>query len=112
MARCWSVRPVWSGGGAVRDHFLFWLPLVVALFLSVVGSSSGESLTLISAAVVAALLVSMLHRNQQLLARASSQRAPSVTTPAEDERCRRGAFRRQSQPDAPGRPLPRAPQPA
>lgn len=33
----------------------------------------------------------------------------STVGPAADERCRRGVFRRQSNPDTPGRPRPRAP---
>jgi hypothetical protein len=36
----------------------------------------------------------------------------SPDAPARDEKCRRGSFRRQTQPGAPGRVLPRAPQPA
>jgi hypothetical protein len=35
---------------------------------------------------------------------------PSSDTPAREERCRRGVFRRQTSPDAPGRIRPRAPQ--
>lgn len=93
----------------MREHVLFWLSLAAALFLSADSTSSGESLTGVTAAVVAALLVSVLHRTR-LLAQASSHRTPSVAAPSADERCRRGAFRRQSQADAPGRPLPRAPQ--
>jgi len=93
----------------MRDHVLFWLTLLVALFLSLVGTSSGESLTLVSAAVAAAVLVSVVRKAHRLTL-ASSPPGPSFAVPAEDERCRRGAFRRQSQPDAPGRPLPRAPQ--
>ena len=39
-----------------------------------------------------------------------STRSPDA--PGPEERCRGGVFRRQTSPDAPGRVLPRAPQPA
>jgi hypothetical protein len=98
-------------GDAVRDHVLVWRSLATALVLAALDTSSSGSLATVTAAVAAALLVSMLHRTR-LLARASAHRTPSVAAPSADERCRRGSFRRQSQADAPGRPLPRAPQPA
>ena len=92
----------------MRDHIPFWLTLGAALFVSLLGVSSGEPLTLVSAAVAGALLLSLYrgHRRDS----SSSQRAGLVAAPHPEERCRRGAFRRQSQPDAPGRALPRAPQ--
>ena len=92
----------------MREHIPFWLTLGAALFVSLLGNSSGEPLSLVSAAVAGALLLALYRAHRRNYS--PSQRAGLVAATSPDERCRRGAFRRQTQPDAPGRPLPRAPQ--
>ena len=69
------------------------------------------SVTALSTALAVALAAGLLSRGCRADARALRVDV-SPDAPAPDERCRRGSFRRQSSPDAPGRVLPRAPQPA
>lgn len=69
------------------------------------------SVTALGTAAALALATGLLLRAPRtVLPVPRAVRAPGA--PAEDERCRRGSFRRQTSPDAPGRPRPRAPQAA
>ncbi len=66
----------------------------------------------IAGAAVAAVLIASLVRLAPHRDSSSSERQAAIDATMRDEHCRRGAFRRQTHPAAPGRPLPRAPQPA
>ena len=94
-----------------RYHLVMAVVLSVLLVALPVHESSG-SVTALTAALAVALTAGLLSRAPR-----SGRATPRVgdvspDAPARDERCRRGSFRRQSSPDAPGRSLPRAPQPA
>ncbi|KAA0019457.1 DUF6412 domain-containing protein [Antrihabitans cavernicola] len=84
---------------------LFALLPALAFLLAPI-SDGNVAATAIGAAVallVVAVVVTHGSRRELLALFTSS------TGPEHSERCLRGAFRRQSSPDAPGRPLPRAP---
>ncbi|WP_092806463.1 DUF6412 domain-containing protein [Rhodococcus globerulus] len=91
-------------GTATRSLLMLLLPFIAMLATPPLGSSGSAAVvgTAIAVFVVAALATSPRSELLQLFARSSSG-------PARDERCLRGSFRRQSSPDAPGRPQPRAP---
>lgn len=85
------------------------LALVLATFFVVVAPIALDNQAGLVAvgASVALLLVSAitLHRTRDVLVLV----VVGHTGPASDERCLRGSFRRQSNPDTDGRPRPRAP---
>jgi len=95
---------------ATRRTFALSVALSALLAVLPVDGSSG-SVSVLSAALAVAL-------SAGLLASARHVRLPALRgdvspdAPARDEKCRRGTFRRQSNPCAPGRVRPRAPQPA
>ncbi|MDI9914977.1 hypothetical protein B2J88_00255 [Rhodococcus sp. SRB_17] len=94
-----------QGASTVTRSLLLLLLPFIALLAAPPLSSSGSAAVLgtaIAVFVVAALSASPMYEALQL-------RAVSSQGPSGDERCLRGAFRRQSSPDAPGRPQPRAP---
>lgn len=93
-----------STGTVTRSLLLLLLPVIALLAVPPLGSSGSAAVlgTAIAVFVVAALATSSKYELLQLC-------AVSATGPSDDERCLRGAFRRQSSPDAPGRPQPRAP---
>lgn len=93
-----------STGTVTRSLLLLLLPFIALLAVPPLGSSGSAAVlgTAIAVFVVAALATSSKYELLQL-------RAVAATGPSDDERCLRGAFRRQSSPDAPGRPQPRAP---
>ncbi|MDI9898986.1 DUF6412 domain-containing protein [Rhodococcus sp. IEGM 1409] len=93
-----------STGTVTRSLLLLLLPFIALLAVPPLGSSGSAAVlgTAIAVFVVAALATSAKYELLQLC-------AVSATGPSDDERCLRGAFRRQSSPDAPGRPQPRAP---
>ncbi|MGW5384135.1 DUF6412 domain-containing protein [Nocardia sp. NPDC003963] len=100
MARIWSV--VARGVNLVQ---LMWVA-VLTLAMTVSVLSDGPT-AVVGAAVAVAVLLGLAEHGLR-----SGVRRParSATGPAHDERRLRGAFRRQSAPDTPGRPrLPRAP---
>lgn len=100
MARMWSV--VARGVNLVQ---LMWIA-VLALAMTVSLLSDGPTAVVGAAVAVAVLLGLADHGLRSGLHRP----AESATGPSRDERRLRGAFRRQSAPDTPGRPrLPRAP---
>lgn len=72
------------------------------------GPGSVGTLGAALALALAAGLLAPAHR-MSLIATGSTR---SPDAPGPEERCRGGVFRRQTSPDAPGRVLPRAPQPA
>lgn len=90
--------------GALLLSALFTALLVV---LPAVGPA--ESVSVLSATVVLALSAALLSR-AQADSRPALSASVSPDAPAQDERCRRGSFRRQSSPGVPGRVRPRAPQ--
>ena len=83
---------------------LRWLLLIALplLALSSVGDIHSSVVILGVVAIVAALALYTVGFDAVL-------RTAPTTGPSSDERCLRGSFRRQSSPDAPGRPQPRAP---
>jgi hypothetical protein len=85
--------------------------LVSALFATLPVDGSTGSVTALSAALTISLASAFLARAPRPT-RVPSRIEVSPDAPARDERCRRGSFRRQTSPAAPGRVLPRAPQPA
>ena len=95
---------------ATQRTFVLSVALSALLVVLPVDGSSG-SVTVLSTALALAL-------SSGLLARAPHVRLPafrldvSPDAPAREEKCRRGTFRRQSNPCARGRVRPRAPQPA
>lgn len=95
---------------AARWSLLLALLASTLLLVLPVHGSTG-SVTALSTALALALAARLLSR-APLAGRAAVRVDVSPDAPAADERCRRGSFRRQSSPDAPGRVLPRAPQPA
>jgi hypothetical protein len=63
----------------------------------------------LSAVLALTLAAGLLFRSRRMTLLVTGPiRSPDATRP--EERCRRGVFRRQTSPDAPGRVLPRAPQ--
>jgi hypothetical protein len=84
--------------------------LLTALLVTLPVDGPG-SVGALGAALALALAAGLLSpaRRMALLATGST-RSPDAPRP--DERCRRGVFRRQTSPDAPGRVRPRAPQTA
>jgi len=65
----------------------------------------------VGAALALALTAGLLTPGHRMsLLESGATRSPDA--PGPEERCRGGVFRRQTSPDAPGRALPRAPQPA
>ncbi|NUP29139.1 MAG: hypothetical protein HOQ36_15380 [Nocardia sp.] len=100
MARIWSV--VARGVNLVQ---LTWVA-VLALAMTVSLLSDGPT-AVVGAAVAVAVLLGLADHG---LCHGLHGPLESGTGPARDERRLRGAFRRQSAPDTPGRPrLPRAP---
>lgn len=79
-----------------RSLLLLLLPFIALLAVPPLGSSGSAAVlgTAIAVFVVAALATSSKYELLQLC-------AVSATGPSDDERCLRGAFRRQSSPDAP-----------
>jgi hypothetical protein len=100
----------WVSELAVRRVLLLSL-LLGAVFATLPVDGSTGSVTVLSAALTVALASAILARAPRP-ARVPSRIEVSPDAPARDERCRRGSFRRQTSPAAPGRVLPRAPQPA
>ncbi|WP_328391580.1 DUF6412 domain-containing protein [Nocardia sp. NBC_00416] len=100
MARIWSVV-----AHAVNLVQLAW---VAALTLAITVALVGDGPTaVVGAAVAITILLGLAEQGGR-----SGLRPPaeSATGPSHEERRLRGAFRRQSAPDTPGRPrLPRAP---
>ena len=97
----------WEAETARCSLLLALVLSTLLVLLPVHGSTS--SITVLSSAVALALATALLSRAPG--GRRTPLRADvSPDAPAPDERCRRGSFRRQSSPDAPGRMLPRAPQ--
>jgi len=85
--------------------------LLATLLVALPDDGAPGSVTVLSAALALALSTALVSRAP--LARRSTLRADvSPDAPARDEKCRRGSFRRQRNPGAPGRVRPRAPQPA
>ncbi|MGU3437394.1 DUF6412 domain-containing protein [Actinomycetes bacterium M1A6_2h] len=87
-------------------HFR-WLLLIALPCAALFGAADVQgSVSLLGAVAVVALVAALvIHTAGHSL---SILFAPNAG-PASDERCLRGSFRRQSSPDAPGRPQPRAP---
>ncbi|MGC0362470.1 hypothetical protein ABH922_000454 [Rhodococcus sp. 27YEA15] len=87
-----------------RSLLLLLLPLVTLLALPSLGSPGGAAVLGTAVAVLVVTALSTAPKYELLALHAVSAGGPSG-----DERCLRGAFRRQSRPDVPGRPQPRAP---
>src|SRR3546814_16770701 len=88
-------------GTVTRSLRLLLLPLIAVVAVPPLGSSGSAAVlgTAIAVFVVAALATSSKYELLQLC-------AVSATGQSDAERCLRGAFRRQSSPDEPGRPQP------
>ena len=87
------------------------LVLLTSALLALPAPTSPASVATLGAALAVTLLAAAaLHSGAAHLLPATWAVSPDA--PAADERCRRGAFRRQTSPDARGRTRPRAPQPA
>jgi hypothetical protein len=108
-ARAHTVDMAWVSELATRRALLLSC-LVSALVVLPVDGSTG-SVTALSTALALALASGLLARAPRP-SRVASRVEVSPDAPARDEKCRRGSFRRQTSPGAPGRVLPRAPQPA
>ncbi|WP_245671673.1 DUF6412 domain-containing protein [Nocardia amamiensis] len=99
MARVWS--PLSRGLSLVQLTWVAVLTLVVAVSLLADGPTA-----VVGAAVALVFLLAVTgHRARSPL----FSPGQSATGPQRDEQRLRGAFRRQSAPDTPGRPRPRAP---
>ena len=109
VPRAHTVRVRWVSE-ATRRTFALSVALSALLAVLPVDGPSG-SVTVLSAALAVALAAGLLAdaRHVRLPAFRSDV---SPDAPARDEKCRRGTVRRQSNPCAPGRVRPRAPQPA
>jgi hypothetical protein len=81
---------------------------VLAALLPVEGPAPATALGAVLAVALTTGL--LLPSARSTLPAPGSTRSPDAPRP--DERCRSGVFRRSTSPDAPGRPRPRAPQPA
>ncbi len=96
---------------ATRVVMIRTLALVATLgMLTTVLPVDGPApVTALSAVLALALSTGLLRPwSRSTLPAVGSRRSPD--SPQPDERCHRGVFRRQTSPDAPGRPRPRAPQ--
>ena len=83
----------------------------LAMLATVLPVEGPAPATALSAVLALALSTSLLRPSaRSTLPAPGSSRSPDAPRP--DERCRSGVFRRATSPDAPGRPRPRAPQPA
>ena len=85
--------------------------LLATLLVVLPEDGAPGSVTVLSAALALALSTALVSR-APLAHRSTLLADVSPDAPARDEKCRRGSFRRQSNPGAPGRVRPRAPQPA
>lgn len=83
--------------------------LLATLLVVLPDDAAPGSVTVLSAALALALSTALVSR-APLARRAALWADVSLDAPARDEKCRRGSFRRQSNPGAPGRVRPRAPQ--
>lgn len=103
-----------NGASAVATRALLLSAVLSSLLTALLalvpvdGPGPAGAIAAALALALAAGLLGRAHRTGLLLPGAS--RSPDAPRP--DERCRRGVFRRQTSPDAPGRVLPRAPQAA
>ena len=82
-----------------------------ALLLVLPFDGSANSVTVVGAALAVAISAGLFARAARADVRTAAA-GVSPDAPARDERCRHGAFRRQTNPNARGRVRPRAPQPA
>jgi len=92
------------------DVLVFLLLWAFLSFLAVHPATTGDSTASLMAGLlvtVAVIAVLVVRPTGNLLCRMSC----TIRGPTVDEQRLRGAFRRQSQPDTPGRPRPRAPGP-
>jgi uncharacterized protein DUF6412 len=97
-----------GGSWAVPRALVLSVALGTLLAVLPVDGSPG-SVTVIGTALALTFSAGLLLRSPRVAPLASPfPRSPDA--PARDECCRRGAFRRQSSPDAPGHVRPRAPQ--
>jgi hypothetical protein len=113
VSRAPLFRALLSRAPLFRALALRVLVLVSALGVlgAVLPADGAGSATAVGAALALALASSLLLPAPRCtLPAPGSSRSPDA--PGPDERCRRGVFRRQTSPDAPGRVRPRAPQPA
>jgi hypothetical protein len=109
-ARAHTVDVAWVSELATR-RILLLSCLVTALLVVLPVDGSAGSVTVLSTALALALSSGLLARAPRP-GRLTFRVEVSPDAPARDEKCRRGSFRRQTHPGAPGRMLPRAPQPA
>jgi hypothetical protein len=107
--RAHTVDVAWVSELATRRTLLLSC-LVSALLVALPVDPSG-SVTVLSTALALALSSGLLARAPRT-GRLVFRVEVSPDAPARDEKCRRGSFRRQTHPGAPGRVLPRAPQAA
>jgi len=98
----------WVAEAATRRALLLSFALS-ALLLVLPLDGSANSVTVVGAALAVAISAGLFARaaRTDLL---TAGAGPSPDAPARDERCRHGAFRRQTNPNARGRVRPRAPQ--
>ena len=89
------------------DRLLLWLATAL-LLVTIVSPTPASGVGVTGALAVAALVAVLVSAAVRYGSSSTLTVSPGV--PARDERCRRGAFRRQTHPRTPGRPLPRAPQ--
>jgi hypothetical protein len=108
--RAQTVAVRWVSELATRRALLLSC-LFSALLVALPIDGSTGSVTVLSTALALALSTGLLVR-APLPGRLGFRVESSPDAPASDEKCRRGSFRRQTHPGAPGRMLPRAPQPA
>jgi hypothetical protein len=93
--------------GAIRPAAPAWPALLTALVALVALPGTVDQVGMVMAAALVALaLMSLTLRHARA---AAPLFTASSSGPASDTRCLRGSFRRQSSPDTPGRPRPRAP---
>ncbi|WP_188544092.1 DUF6412 domain-containing protein [Rhodococcoides trifolii] len=84
-----------------------WLLLMALPLAALFGAADVQtSVGIVGAVAVAALVAALAFH---VAGQERSALFAPTTGPASDERCLHGSFRRQSSPDAPGRPQPRAP---
>ncbi|MGH3321154.1 MAG: DUF6412 domain-containing protein [Streptosporangiaceae bacterium] len=91
--------------GPVTRWLAALLSLAVAVLVVDVPMTSGNA-ALLGVVLAVVLVATALHVCR---GRTAGTLVVAVSRPEADERCLRGAFRRQSRPDTPGRPRPRAP---
>ena len=90
-------------------HALALLLGVSALFVLLTDGGALPGAAAVTSTLALTLLATVLARMAPVVPQVATA-GPSSDTPAREERCRRGVFRRQVSPNAPGRIRPRAPQ--